>query len=217
MICSKKGLNKFHCNSFSQGEITTGNAGFSALGRDFAGSEQPAKKPPRMAAVPAGTREFRRDWRKFTVSFLLMACLFAVGYNIWRLFDGVNTNFADGFCNRLQGRFFTAGEGFSYQLIRLAKDKIPKGSRCCYWTIPSLQKEISTECRVLELNYYLYPITVYYLDDSEILLSDHLICDIALLSHLKRRLLELELITGVAQDFTICGQNEHTVVLKREE
>lgn len=160
-------------------------------------------------------REFKRDWRSFIVSLLLMAGLFAVGYNIWKLFDSINTNFVDGFYHRLEGRSFTAGEGFSYQLIRLARKNIPKKSRCYYWTIPLLQKEISTECRVLELNYYLHPVTVYYRNDLEILQSDYLICDSPLLSHLKRRLLELELITGIQQDFTICGQNEDTVVLKK--
>ncbi len=143
----------------------------------------------------------KRIFAGAAVFLLSLAVIVFAGHNAWELRRELGWNLESGFRNIEAGREFLAQDDIAPELLAFVEETVSPGGSGFYWTIPDLRGEVSTECRAIEWNYYLYPRRVLYLDDSKLLDSDFIVCDGAFDSWLKRRLLEISLVTGEEMEF----------------
>lgn len=149
--------------------------------------------------------------REPIITLLLISGLAGVIYNGRLIFDEACYNLSEGYGNIDQGKPFSCGWGNDYNLLDIAKKNIPQDSSIYYWTIPELENEIATECQAIALNYYLYPVTVYYKNSRNIGLCSFIICENVFKPRLDCELTLLELDSG----FSEIIHNERYAVFKR--
>lgn len=146
-------------------------------------------------------------------NLLLTSAVMISGYNIWKTTGVLGGKVSRGLEENIKNnKKFTYDRSWNAELIRLAQKHVLNKKTCFVWTTPVFRKEIATETKVFELNYYLYPSKIYYMNNGKIGLCDFVICEQALRTHFERTAKAMNL----DNKFKIVGENDVTCIYQQK-
>ena len=124
-----------------------------------------------------------KTFQKIIVCLLVCFSLFCIAHGLFATCEVLRGNLRHGQSNVSKGLPFTSPDGDKDSFVRTVGKIVPPSSSVFFWTISNLRKEISTECRVCEFNYRLYPTKFSYGQLPMPFGFDFVVCD-KNLSHL---------------------------------
>ncbi len=106
---------------------------------------------------------------------IALAMFSASIYNIVRNFRSAG-KMADQIAeNKKAGRPVHTAMDPYYPIVETVAKTVPQGKKILFWMPEDQRKTISTETLLIQLDYYLYPNTVQFTDDSDLTQYDYII------------------------------------------
>lgn len=157
--------------------------------------------------------------RKYFTLFFLSLTLLIISVNAMNVYSRFTCNQYYAKKNIQAGRKPTCGWRMYSGILDFATSYIPKGVAVMYWEpdlTAGINNNISAECAAMELNYYLYPATIYYREEAKITECDYILCQTGVYGCIQYRFSKLRtLFDNKNCEFRKVAENDDFLLLKR--